>query len=97
MDQSRETHWLAAIRVLTYIKSCPEKGLVFRKHEHVRISGYSDLGYACDRGDRKSTTGYCTFVEGNLVTWRSKNQDIVSRSSAQAEYKVMTHIACEMV
>ena len=37
MHQLRETHWLIAIRVLTYIKSCPGKGLVYRKHEHVRI------------------------------------------------------------
>ena len=67
MHQPRETHWLAVIRVLAYIKSCPGKELVYRKHEHVRISGYSDSGYAGDR-DKKSTTGYCTFVGGNLVT-----------------------------
>jgi len=72
MHQPRETHWLVAMRVLTYIKSCGEKGLVYRKHEHVHISRYSDLEYACDRGDRKSTTDYCTFIRGNLVTWRSK-------------------------
>ena len=64
---------------------------------HVRIFGYSDSGYAGDRGDRKSTAGYCTFVGGNFVTWRSKKQDIVSRSSAEAEYRVMAHTACEMM
>jgi len=72
MHQPRETHWLAAMRVLPYIKSCLGKRLMYRKHEYVHISGYSDSGYADDRGDRKSTTGYCTFVRGNLVTWRSK-------------------------
>jgi len=72
MHQPRKTHWLAVIRVLTYIKSCPGKELVYRKHRHVRISGYSDSGYAGDRRDRKSSTGYYTFVEGNLVTWRNK-------------------------
>ena len=43
---------------------------MYRKHRHVCISGYSNSGYVGDRGDRKSTTGYCTFVGGNLVTWR---------------------------
>ena len=38
MHQPRETHWLAAMRVLAYIKSCPGKGLVYRKHGHVHIS-----------------------------------------------------------
>jgi len=37
------------------------------KHGHVRIFGYSNLGYDGDWGDRKSTTGYCTFVGENLV------------------------------
>ena len=72
MHQLRETHWLATMRVLTYMKSCPGKGLVYKKHGHVHISGYSDSGYADDQGDRKSTTGYCTFVGGNMLTWRSK-------------------------
>ena len=84
------------MRVLSYIKSCPEKGLVYRKHGHVHISGYSNSEYAGDRGDKKSTTGYCTFVGGNLVTWSMK-QDVVSRSSAEAEYGAMAHMTCEMV
>jgi len=56
---------------------------VYRKYGHVRSSGYSDSD-AGDRGDRKSTTGYCTFVGGNLMTWRSKKKDVF-RSSAEAE------------
>jgi len=67
MHQPRETYWLAAMRVLVYIKSWPEKWLVYRKYGHVHIFGYFDSGYAGDRGDRKSTTGYCTFVGGNLL------------------------------
>jgi len=63
MHHLRETHWLAAIRVLAYIKSCPGKRLVYSKHGHVRISGYSDSGYAGDRGDMKSTTGIAPFLE----------------------------------
>ena len=43
------------------------KGLVYRKHEHVRISENSNSGYAGDRGDKKSTTGYCTFVGVKVV------------------------------
>ena len=53
-------------------------------------------GYAGDKRYMKSTTGYCTFVGENLVTWRSKKQD-VSKSNAEAEYRVMTHITCEMM
>jgi len=69
---------------------------VYNKYRHVHISGYSDSGYVGDRGDRKSTTGYCAFVGGNLETWRSKKQD-ESRSSAEVRYRVMSHTACEIV
>ena len=71
------------MRVLVYIKSCPGKGLVYRKHEHVHIARYSSSGYTGNRGDRKSNIGYCTFVGGNLVTLRSKKQNVVSRSSVE--------------
>ena len=47
-----------------------------RKHGHVHISGYSDSDYVGDRGDMKSTTGYCTIVGENFMTWRSKKQDL---------------------
>ena len=40
--------------------------------------------------DRRSTLGYCTFVGGNLVTWRSKKQNVVARSSAEAKFRSLT-------
>jgi len=45
MHQPKETHWLVVIRVLAYIKNCPGKGVVYRKHGHVHIYGYSDSRY----------------------------------------------------
>ena len=66
---------------------------MYRKHGLVRISGYSDSGYAGDR-DKKYITGYCTFVGGNLGTWRSKKKDVVSRSNVEVEYTAMVHAHC---
>ncbi|CAH9070098.1 unnamed protein product [Cuscuta epithymum] len=45
--------------------------------------------------DRRSRSGYCTFVWGNLVTWRSKKQTVVARSSAEAEFRAMANGICE--
>ena len=64
MHKLKETHWLAAMRVLAYIKSCPGKGLVYRKHGHVRISGYSDSGYTSDRGDKNLLMAIAPLLEG---------------------------------
>jgi len=50
-----------------------------------------------DKGDRKSTLGYCIFVRGNLITCKNKKQTVVSRSSAEAEYLAMAHTTCELI
>ena len=83
--------------MLAYIKGAPGKGLLFEKHGHLNIEAFSDSSYVGDKADRKSTSGYYTYVGGNLVTWRSKKQNVVSHSSAEAKYRSMAQIACEMV
>ena len=97
MQEPRQVHWEGALRVLAYIKNAPGRGLIYRRHGHTRVEAYSDAGYAGDKGDRKSTTGYCTYVGGNLVTWRSRKQKVVSCSSAEAEYRAMAETAREMI
>ena len=44
------------------------KGLIYQSHDHLRIEAYFDARYVGDKGDRKSTTRYCTYVGGNLFT-----------------------------
>ncbi|XP_024023217.1 uncharacterized protein LOC112092135 [Morus notabilis] len=53
---------------------------------HLQIEVYTDADWAGSSTDRRSTSGYCTFVGGNLVTWRNKKQNVVARSSAEAEW-----------
>ncbi|RVW31840.1 Retrovirus-related Pol polyprotein from transposon TNT 1-94 [Vitis vinifera] len=71
------------------------KGLFFRKTENHDTEVYSDADWAGNIIDRRSTSGYCSFVWGNLVTWRSKKQSVVVRSSAEAEYKALAQGICE--
>lgn len=60
---------------------------MFRKNEHRRIYGFTDVDWVSSPVGRKSTAGYFTFVKGNLVTWRSKKQKVVALSSAEAEFQ----------
>ncbi|CAN6586683.1 unnamed protein product [Malus baccata var. baccata] len=90
-------HMEAVMRILAYLKSAPGKGVLYESHGHMRIEGFTDADWAGDVTDRRSTSGYFTFVGGNLVTWRSKKQNVVSRSSAEAEYRGMAHGVCEML
>ena len=77
--------------ILAYLKSSPGKGILFSKNEHLDIEGYTDYDFAGSKLDRKSTSGYVSFVGGNLVTWRSNKQSVVSLSSVEAEYRALHH------
>ena len=60
------------------------------------IIGYSDADWVGLKKDRRSTSGYCVFIARNLVTWRSKKQAVVARSSAEVEYRGMSLTTCEL-
>ncbi|GFY81234.1 DNAJ homologue 2 [Actinidia rufa] len=91
MHDPRTSHMDAVYRILSYLKSAPGKGIMFSNHGHLQLEVFTDADWAGSVDDRRSTSGYCTFLGGNLVTWRSKKQSVVARSSAEAEYRAMAH------
>ena len=84
------------IRILRYIKSTSSQGLLYEDKGNTDIVGFSDADWG-GSPDRRSTTGYCVFVGGNLISWKSKKQQVVSRSSAEFEYRVMATVTCELI
>lgn len=89
-------HWDAVTRIVRYLKRAPGLGILYRRNGHLRVEGFTDADWAGSPSDRRSTTGYCTFLGGNLVTWKSKKETVVARSSAEAEYRAMAHTASEL-
>ena len=96
MHNPKEIHLQAVYRILHYLKANPGKGIIFRRNEGVVLEAYTDADYAGSPVDRRSTSGYCTFLGGNLVSW-SKKQNVVARSSAEAEFRAMAQGICELL
>ncbi|RVW50362.1 Retrovirus-related Pol polyprotein from transposon RE1 [Vitis vinifera] len=97
MHDPREPHLQAAYRVPHYLKGNPGKGILFKKNNTLALEAYTDADYAGSLVDRRSTTGYYTFLGGNLVTWRNKKQNVVARSSAESEFRVIAQGLCELL
>jgi len=72
MHEPKETHLRAVYRILHYLKGTPRKGIMFKRGQGMSIETYTDVDYPDSMVDRRSISGYCTFLGGNLVTWRSK-------------------------
>jgi hypothetical protein len=97
MHDPRVRHMKAVNRILQYLKATPGRGILFKRGGSLTMEAYTDADYAGSLSDRRSTIGYCTFLCGNLVTWRSKKQSVVARSSVEAEFRTMAPRICELL
>ncbi|KAJ9539488.1 hypothetical protein OSB04_032221 [Centaurea solstitialis] len=82
----KESHMKAIKRIFRYLKGTPNLGLWYPRDSGFNLTAFSDSDFAGCKIDRKSTTGGCQLLGGKLVSWTSKKQNLVSTSTAEAEY-----------
>ena len=96
MQAPRLEHWEAALRVVRYLKGAPGQGILLRADSDLTLQGWCDSDWAACPISRQSLTGWLVFLGKSPISWKTKMQHTVSRSSAEAEYRAMASITCEI-
>ncbi|GAA0161719.1 transmembrane signal receptor [Lithospermum erythrorhizon] len=89
-------HWHTAIHVVKYLNGTPNHGLFYSSSAAIQLQGFCDADWARCKVTRKSITGYCVLLGTSLISWKSKKQNIVSKSSTEAEYRSLAFATYEL-
>jgi hypothetical protein len=95
MHAPRDVHWNLVKRILRYLRGTINHGITISATPSTTLTVYSDADWAGCPDTQRSTSGYCVFLGDSLVSWSSKRQTTVSRSSAEAEYRAIANAAAE--
>ncbi|XP_060175402.1 uncharacterized mitochondrial protein AtMg00810-like [Lycium barbarum] len=97
MHAPKKSHYDAALHVVRYIKKQPGLGLLMSSRTSGKITTFCDADWAFCLLSRKSVTGFGIKFDDSLVSWKSKKQSTMSKSSAEAEYRSMATTVAELV
>ncbi|KAM2148308.1 hypothetical protein ACFX1Q_004939 [Malus domestica] len=97
MDKPRQPHLEAVHKVLRYIKQSPGQGILLPSTGSLQLQAFCDADWARCKDTRRSITGYCIFLGQAPISWKTKKQSTISRSSAEAEYRSMATTCCEVI
>jgi hypothetical protein len=95
MHDQRKPHLTAMKHTLRYLRGTLDYGLLLRHSASSELTVYTDADWAGCPDTRQSTSGYTVFLSTNLISWSSKRQNVVSRSSAEAEYRAVANGVAE--
>ncbi|KAH9705236.1 retrovirus-related pol polyprotein from transposon RE1 [Citrus sinensis] len=96
MQQPRERHWDTALQVVRYLKGNTGQGVFLSSDCDLQLFGWCDSDWASCPLSRRSLSGWFVMIGSSPISWKSKKQHTVARSSAEAEYRAMATITCEL-
>jgi hypothetical protein len=97
MQEPLEPHYDAALRVMKYLKGNPGQGILLHVNSELQLNAYCDSDWASCPTTRRSLTDYFVMLGGSPISWKTKKQPTVSRSSTEAEYRSMANATCELI
>ncbi|XP_074271100.1 uncharacterized protein LOC141595025 [Silene latifolia] len=96
MHAPTSEHWQAAQNVVRYLKNSPGQGILLHSESDLRLNAYCDADYATCPTSRRSLSAYLVFLGSSSISWKTKKQVTVSKSSAESEYRAMAFTVCEL-
>jgi hypothetical protein len=95
LEAPTPTHQSAVFQVLKYLKNNPREGLFFPATLSLKLLGYSDSDWGTCKERRRSISTHCFFIGTRLISWKSKKQKSISRSSCEAKHRALANATCE--
>jgi len=102
-SRANDSHFKGLLRVIKYVISTRYRSL---KYDKIEVNGekmiwtlkaFCDSDWGGDKNNRKSITGYCIYLNENLVAWKSRSQKNVTLSSTEAEYVAVSEVCTEIM
>ncbi|XP_022031689.1 uncharacterized mitochondrial protein AtMg00810-like [Helianthus annuus] len=97
MHAPKTGHWNALKRIIRYIYGTTTFGLTLGPSKDPHLIAYTDADWAGCPDTRRSTSGFCVYYGDNLLSWSSRCQATISRSSAEAEYRGIANVVAERI
>ena len=97
LSSPRSTHYAAVLHILQYLEGTLFHGLFYFAQSPLVLLAFSDVDWARDPTNCRSTTGYCFLFCSSLISWRSKKQTHVARSSTKTEYRAFADTTSELL
>ncbi|XP_028788213.1 dehydration-responsive element-binding protein 1C [Neltuma alba] len=85
------------MRVVRYLKGCPGLGIKIVANKDAQLECYVDADWGTCPDTRRSVTGYVVKFGGSPISWKSKKQNTISKSSTEAEYRALSSVVLEIV
>lgn len=96
MHKPSSMHLLALKRVLRYLKEIMEKGIRISRSKVIKLTVFTDFDWAEDRDDRTSTSAFIIYLWRTPISWSSKKQKTVARSSTEVEYREIALVVSKL-
>ncbi|RVW73137.1 Retrovirus-related Pol polyprotein from transposon RE2 [Vitis vinifera] len=88
--------YFLGIEVARSSAGTPGQGILLRADSDLSLQGWCDSDWAACPVTRRSLSGWLVFLGQSPISWKTKKQHTVSRSSAEAEYRAMAAVTCEL-